>query len=253
MSNKRLIVANWKMQLSYEESIAWIQANTEELEQLGREVGNEIVIAPSFDALACVSPLLKNKESIKLGAQDCSNHGKGAYTGQVSALSLKQLGVSYCLVGHSERRQYQCEQDKEVTQKAFEAFHAGIVPIICIGETITERNKRMTHEILFKQIAQLKNALEKSLEYPYCIAYEPVWAIGTGKIPSLAQISEVLRYLKEIVAYTPRLLYGGSVNDQNVEELASLSFLDGFLVGGASTDMQTLKKIVLSINKHSKI
>jgi triosephosphate isomerase len=235
------------MQLSYDESIAWFQANQQELGQLSQKTGHEIAICPSFDAIASASTLLKKSKSIKLGAQDCSTQDKGAYTGQVSALSLKQLGVSYCLAGHSERRQYQCERDKEIAQKAFEAFNRGIEPIICIGETKSERDNHLTEQVLLGQMTPLTNAIKKFPGSPYCIAYEPIWAIGTGIIPSLMQVNKVLNYLKKIVVYSPRLLYGGSVNDRNVQELATLDFLDGFLIGGASTDMQTLKKIVLSI------
>jgi len=246
MPDDLLFVANWKMQLPYTKSIAYIETNRDNLRALAQS--HSMVLCPSFDALANVGILLKDT-NIALGAQDVSSHTSGAYTGQVSATSLKEVGCTYCIVGHSERRQYNGETSEQGAQKIAQLAAHTIIPIMCIGETQAHRQQGITTNILQEQLNPVINTIKATSIDNFCIAYEPIWAIGTGTIPSNDEIAQVLGWIdqelsKAVPSIKRRLLYGGSVNPDNARDLASIEGIGGFLVGGASTDFQKFEKIV---------
>ena len=188
--------------------------------------------------LSQVQHLLKGS-GIDLGAQDVSVHAQGAYTGEVSAVMLKDFAVRFCLVGHSERRQFQGETDEQVAHKAQRALSAGITPIVCVGETLIEREAGKTQEVVKRQLAAVIHANGHCIS-EIVVAYEPVWAIGTGQTASPAQaqaVHAVLRaQLKAATAHSDRvhILYGGSMNSANAAELLAQPDIDGGLIGGAS-------------------
>lgn len=228
MTNK-LLIANWKMFLTYNQEQVLLQQLTA-LPSL-----SNLVICPSLVSLASFKQLT-------LGAQNCSQYSEGAYTGEVAAQSLKEVGCSYCIIGHSERRNYFNETDATVVLKAQQLLSVGITPIICIGETAEDKNNGSTNTTLTHQMKAL--AL---LDLSKCIiAYEPVWAIGNGTTPTHDEIKSIIMHLKELT--DSRILYGGSVHPTNIHELARLP-LDGFLVGKASTDFNNLKKMVELLHK----
>jgi len=247
----KLIVGNWKMNLTVSES-------TILAERLSKEIlfydNVETVVAPSFVSLYSVSKSLGNS-AIEIAAQDVFWEEKGAFTGEISPLMLRGL-ARYCLVGHSERRVHFDEKDKDVAKKMRGLLSFGIKPILCIGETLNERNDGLGKVV---SISQLEGALafvsREDLEN-ITIAYEPVWAIGTGRAckpkDALYVIEAVRKFLKalygEKTAKEVRILYGGSVNEENVKEFLDEG-IDGFLVGGASLDHKEFTKIVKSALK----
>lgn len=249
MLSSVLIVANWKMQLSYNKSVAYIQTYRDDLRTLANS--HSIVICPSFDALTTISMLLKDTP-ISLGAQNVSGHSFGAYTGQVSALSLQEVGCTYCIVGHSELRQYNNESNEQITQKLLQLSLAKITPIICVGETAAQYHAGETQNIICAQLEAIKNASQYSTFDTIYIAYEPVWAIGTGKTPTTEHISMIFSTINNYLNSNKtlyKLMYGGSINPENIESYCAIEKISGFLVGGASTDFQKFKKIVSLINK----
>ncbi len=232
---KKLIAGNWKMNAS-------LAANDALVRELARglEGGGACAVAVCVPApyLAQVQ-MLRAGSVLELGAQDVSAHGEGAYTGEVSAAMLKEFGVHYAIVGHSERRQYHGETDALVAEKAKAALAAGITPIVCVGETLAERAAGRTEEVVKRQLAAVIHANGHCIS-EIVVAYEPVWAIGTGKTatPEQAQqVHAVLRaQLKAATAHADRvhILYGGSMNSANAALLLAQPDIDGGLVGGAS-------------------
>lgn len=243
-----MLVANWKMQLPYEEALSWLRTYSKEVTKSLETRNNKLVICPSFTEIADARRFINNR--IMLGAQDVSSHERGPYTGDVSPLSLAQLGCKYTLIGHSERRQQYGETDAIVAQKAHLLMQHGIEPIICVGETRQERDEGSTVAVLEKQLILIAQLLSEQPEATASIAYEPVWAIGAQQIPRAHDISDIFRALRSFlekngVKQSCALLYGGSVNERTIKDLG-LSVADGFLLGRASVDSETLKKIILS-------
>jgi triosephosphate isomerase len=219
---KKWIVANWKMNGS--------QSLLNEYSKSFGKVNNLIVCVPFV--------YLNEPRELILGAQNIHQQPKGAYTGEVSVPMLAELGVKYCLVGHSERRQYFNETNELVCAKAQTCLDASITPIICIGETLEQYEKNQTVSVLEKQLAEcLPN------KTGFWVAYEPVWAIGTGKTPTINEISKVHSMLREKLPSTP-LLYGGSVNGANAAAIFAVKNVDGALVGGASLDIPSMNAIL---------
>ncbi len=249
---KKLIAGNWKMN----GSLAANQALLEALIAGMGEPGCEVAVCVPTAYLDQVSTLfgalaMKNVAgvAISLGAQDISMHSSGAYTGEVSAAMLKEFNVRYCLVGHSERRQYHGETDQTVSLKAKAALASGITPIVCVGETLAEREAGKTEEVVKRQLAAVIH------DNGHCIseivlAYEPVWAIGTGKTatPQMAQaVHAVLRAQIKAASTHPervKILYGGSMNAANAAELLAQTDIDGGLIGGASLKAPDFLKIM---------
>ena len=209
-----------------------------------------VVVCPPYLYLGMVG--LKMMDStLLLGAQDCSTEQKGAFTGQVSAAMLKDLGCSYVIVGHSERRTHLHETNLDIQKKAEQAVLSGLTPIICVGESWADREAGNAKEIVLEQVRaslpHLDTSVEKSSESPLCIlAYEPVWAIGTGKVPTEDQIQEIHDALDDAFKETP-VLYGGSVNADNAKRILDLPHVGGLLVGGASLDPETFWKIAQEV------
>ncbi len=243
---KKLAAGNWKMNGSLE-----VLAELAKLENRHKESTVDVLICPPA---IYIQPALSLFSSISIGAQDCHMYQSGAYTGSISAEMLADLGVNSVLVGHSERRIDHTETDSMVLQKALAAQTAGIKPIICIGETLTQRESGQTLNVIEKQ---MNGSLHKDLtSYPFVIAYEPVWAIGTGNVPSSQQIEEVHNFCRnyleynfhEIAANTP-LLYGGSVKGSNAKKIFAIPNVDGALVGAASLKADDFSSIIEALEK----
>jgi triosephosphate isomerase (TIM) len=245
-----LYVANWKMKLSFEQSQSFItdhKADFERLAQVIRE--KKIVICPSHEALFSVAQVVHGS-GVLLGAQDCSRHRMGSYTGEVAALSLSQLGCHFCIIGHSERRQQCGETDEQIAEKFERLIEVGITPIFCVGETFEHYEQQKTINVIDRQITEIfRDRRYENYNSRICIAYEPVWAIGTGKVAGRDHIDKVLRHITILmhelnVPCKISLLYGGSLDVENARELKSIHGLGGFLIGGASIDFQKFEKIV---------
>lgn len=247
-----IIIGNWKMQLSFNEEIEFCTKNIDSLKSLSKKSSNlTITICPSFPALYPITRIV-NGSGIYLGAQDCSPFHSGAYTGQVCAESLSQIGCHYCIIGHSERRHYNHETDDEIADKAQRLLEQELQPIICIGETQKESEAKKTFSIVERQLEPvLKRIADFGLsELPIYIAYEPVWSIGTGITPSSKYLNDVFAWLEE---YSQRMLgkerlvgvlYGGSVSDKTAPAFKEIQNLSGLLIGGASLDFQKFNNIV---------
>ena len=249
MKNRRpLIAGNWKMYKTPNEA-------TETAKQLVRYVAAvtnvDMMIAPTFVALATVYEAIKNSP-VALGAQNLYWEDEGAYTGEISAPMLKSAGCRYCIIGHSERRQYFGETDETVNKKIRAAIKADLQPVFCVGETEKERESGQTLSILDKQIKKgLEGLVSQQLD-SLIIAYEPVWAIGTGKTASDDQAQEVHRFIRSLVkdnfgqalADSIRILYGGSVKPANISSLMAMPDIDGALVGGASLNAESFSQII---------
>lgn len=236
---KKLIIANWKMELSHDQACSWLESDLPDVQKTLSETPHSLVICPSYTVIPYAISLYPDN---LWGAQDCGFKERGPYTGDVSVLSLNDLSLAYCLVGHSERRRFHGETDKRVAQKVELLLKHTITPVVCIGETAEQKNQRS--EVLKKQ---LSTALPLYAQYQAqpVIAYEPVWSIGTGIIPSSDELKAAVIVIKELCdPLKPLILYGGSVEEKTVQEFSSL--VDGFLIGSASLDPGRLKKIIIS-------
>ena len=244
---KPLIAGNWKMNKTNKEAIELVNS-------LVNEIGdpkNETLICPSFVILESVSKLIKdNSLPIKIGAQTMAWEKSGAYTGEVAPPMLNELGVDYVIIGHSERRQYFCETDETVNKKVKAALENNITPIIAFGETLEEREQGKTNEKVKSQVVKAIEGVDDIKDAVF--AYEPIWAIGTGKTATAEQANDVVRFIRALigslttpeVAQNVRILYGGSVNPDNVDELMAEPDIDGALVGGASLDAKSFARLV---------
>ncbi len=236
------------MQLSHNEALSWLNDHIAGLESALSQAQNKLILCPSFTELASLSAF--GSTHIRCGAQNCGAYERGAYTGDVSVLSLKELGCAYCLVGHSERRRYHGETDALIAQKAALLIKHGIEPVICIGESLEERNNGATLEVLERQLLFIGELMKKNGYTKISIAYEPVWSIGTEQVPRAHEISGIFSWIRSFISKhveqsTIVLLYGGSVNERTIKDLG-LSMADGFLLGKASLEYEVLKKIILS-------
>jgi triosephosphate isomerase len=244
MSRKPLIAGNWKMNLNHFEAIALVQKIAFSLpEKYFDKV--DVTVIPPFTDLRSVQTLVDgDKLRLTYGAQDLSQHDSGAYTGEISGAFLAKLGCTFAVVGHSERRTYHHEDDAVVAAKAAAAFRHGLVPIVCIGEHLDVREAGNHVEYNLAQLRGSLDGLTPEQLAGVVIAYEPVWAIGTGRVASAADAQEVCGAIRaELAALTSpqvadgiRVLYGGSMNAKNVAELIAQPDVDGGLVGGASLD-----------------
>lgn len=242
---QKLIAGNWKMNGSLAGNEALLGAL---LAGIGTSSRCQVAVCVPSPYLAQVAGLVKDS-GIALGAQDVSAHEAGAYTGEVSAAMLREFGVRYALVGHSERRQYHGESDAAVALKAQKALAVGITPIVCVGETLAEREAGRTEEVVKRQLAAVIHANGHCIS-EIVVAYEPVWAIGTGKTASPDQAQAVHAVLRaQLRAATPqadriKILYGGSMNASNAASLLGQSDIDGGLVGGASLKASDFLSII---------
>jgi triosephosphate isomerase (TIM) len=245
---KLIIAGNWKMNKTVAEGLDLVQGLRRELGQV-KEI--DLVVCPPFTALSEVSKEVLDS-NIRLGAQNMSEHVSGAYTGEIAAQMLKEFSVRYVILGHSERRQFQKESDELIARKAQAAHAASIKPIVCVGETLEEREGAQTEAVVERQIRGSLAGLTKDQMEETILAYEPVWAIGTGRNATSAQAQEVHAFIRrllaamfdEAVAKRVRIQYGGSVKPGNARELMGQPDVDGALVGGASLEVRSFSDIV---------
>lgn len=225
----RLVAGNWKMNGS-------LAANRDLLDGLVSVPGTEVAVCVPYPYLAQAQ---QRPAGVALGAQDVSEYGAGAYTGEVSAAMLMEFGCRYAIVGHSERRALFGEDDATAGRKAGAALRAGLVPIVCVGETLAERDDGRVMEVIGRQLAAVREVLGVAAMGEIVLAYEPVWAIGTGRSASVAQVAEVHAAIRawlkaHDVARGVRILYGGSVKPDNAAAIFAVADVDGGLIGGAS-------------------
>ncbi|MBU4345918.1 MAG: triose-phosphate isomerase [Candidatus Omnitrophica bacterium] len=247
---KTIIAGNWKMYKSIVEAIELANGLKRQLFDLDSQ-DIDIVLCPPFTALSEVAEVMQGT-NIQLGAQDMHWQDEGAFTGEISPLMLKDTGCRFVIIGHSERRQYFGETNESVNKKIKAALRHGLISIVCVGETLQEREKGRTFEVLDDHIQNgLKDINDEDI-LKVVIAYEPVWAIGTGKTATSAQAQEAQKYIRDLlikmynkgIADIVRIQYGGSVKPENITELLSQPDVDGALVGGASLEMISFSEIV---------
>jgi len=245
---KLIIAGNWKMNKTVAESLALAGNLKLELANI-REV--DIVICPPFTALESVSKVILDS-NLRLGAQNMSEQNFGAFTGEICAGMLKEFSVRYVILGHSERRQHQKESNALIARKAAAAHGASLKPIVCVGETLAEREEGQTEKVLETQVRGSLAGLTKEQMVETIVAYEPVWAIGTGKTATTQQAQDAHAFIRsllvkifdEAVAKKVRIQYGGSVKPANAKELMGQLDVDGALVGGASLEARSFADII---------
>jgi triosephosphate isomerase len=243
-----VIAGNWKMFKTAPQAVALVEALL-----AGLQTENEVVVAPPFTALSAVAPLLRGRP-IALAAQNMHWENEGAFTGEVSPVMLRDLGCTHVILGHSERRQLFGETDEGVGRKARAAFAHGLTPIVCVGETLAEREADRTMDIVERQVERALRAVTPEQVAAGVIAYEPVWAIGTGRNATPEQAQEVHAAIRRLVARSHgdpvaaavRILYGGSVKPDNIASLMAQPDVDGALVGGASLEAASFLRIAHS-------
>ena len=247
ISRKVLMAGNWKMNKTVSESLSVIKTLKKAVSDV-KDV--EILIFPSYTALQAIHNETKDS-NINIGAQNLFWETKGAFTGEISPAMVKDAGCSYVLVGHSERRQYFGETDETVNKKTKAALLNGLGPVVCVGETLKEREDGVTFKVIEKQVREGLAGLASEQAALVVIAYEPVWAIGTGKTATPDQAQEVHAFIRKVYAQMyknavdkVRILYGGSVNSGNVSDLMKKPDIDGGLVGGASLEAESFVKLV---------
>lgn len=248
MPRKKVIAANWKMYKTPAQAQEFVQAF---LPLVVNQDRDEIVLCPSDTSLSVVIAAVTGS-NVAVGAQNMYFADEGAFTGETSPVMLKAINVSHVILGHSERRQYFAETDETVNKKLLAALKHGLNPIVCIGEVLAERESGKTEEVLLRQVRKAFEGVTNPQCEPIVIAYEPVWAIGTGKTATPEMAAEAHAIVrKEIAAVigkeaseTMRILYGGSVKPENASALMNETEIDGALVGGASLDPQSFAKIV---------
>jgi len=240
-------VANWKMVVSYASAERFYTEHGAALTQLAEKKQDMLILCPSFPTLGIFKTITHASPHFALGAQDCAPFPNGPYTGDVDALSLKQIGCTYCIVGHIERRTIHKETSELVAQKVAQLQLQKITPIVCIGENRTEYNAKTTLEILHAQLAPVLTVAQAT-QGDLFIAYEPVWAIGAGATSNPEEITVIIQALRthveKIVSKSVKILYGGGVTASNITTFRAIPGLDGVLIGSASTDFNSLQKIV---------
>ncbi len=251
---KTIIAGNWKMNLNLEEGYGLA---TEIKGMVADEINNsqiDIVLIPSFIHLSGLQSLLKTTE-IKLGAQNCHHKNKGAYTGEVSPHMLADLGIEYVIIGHSERRQYFGESNELLARKIDAALENNLIPIYCFGETLEQREHGLANTIVESQVREALFHLMENQIANLVLAYEPVWAIGTGVTASSEQAQEMHAFIRALLtekygshtAQNISILYGGSMKPDNAAELLACRDIDGGLIGGASLESRSFMEIIKAI------
>jgi triosephosphate isomerase len=243
---QKIVIGNWKMYGEPAMAANLSQAVVKEAQRSANNV--KVILCPPAPLLYTVAGHL-SKSTVKLGGQDCHIQPEGAYTGDISANMLKQAGCNFVLLGHSERRKYHLESSRDVSLKAARAIKAGLIPVICIGETGEEHAAGKTKDVLAEQIRE--SIPEEAVSSDFMLAYEPVWAIGSGKTPTIDDISEIHTYIR---AFTSKrtgmdidriyVLYGGSVKSDNARDIMAIPSVSGVLVGGASLKEEEFCRII---------
>lgn len=238
----KIVIGNQKMYMNKEDVIAF-----REMLKETDLTNKEVIVCPTY-------PFLEYYDGIvPVGAQNVSINDNGAYTGEVSSHQLKSLNIPYCIVGHSERREYNKETDEEINLKVKKLLDNEIIPILCIGEKLEERQNNLTETVIKNELTGDLKDLSPKLVEKIIIAYEPIWAIGTGLTPTLEEIDESMKFIKDYVTSTynvskTTILYGGSVSDKNIDELNTVESIDGYLIGGASAKPAAFQYIINSQN-----
>lgn len=248
ISRKKLIAGNWKMNKTSSDALTLV---ADIVASAGRQNDVEVVVCPPFTSLEAVAKAIDGS-SIKLGAQNMHHEASGAFTGEISAPMLRSLFATHVILGHSERRQYFGETDAGVNKKTLAALKNQLRPIVCVGETLAEREAGTTLKVVQTQTEAALEGVSKELAPSVVIAYEPVWAIGTGKVATTEQAQEVHAYIRglltklftEPVAQKVRILYGGSMKPANAPELLAQKDIDGGLIGGASLEARSFVELV---------
>ena len=247
---RRVIIAgNWKMNKTISQAIELVNNLKRDLSEV-EDV--DIIVVPPYTALSEISDMIVGT-NIELGAQDVYWENEGAFTGEISPLMLKDIGVKYVVIGHSERRMYFHETNETVNKKVKASLKAGLLPIMCVGEKLEEREKNLTFKVVKDHVENGLKGLSKEEVLDVIIAYEPVWAIGTGKTATPTQAEDVHSYIRKLlgemygeeVAEDIRIQYGGSVKPENIEDLINQKDIDGALVGGASLKADQFISIVM--------
>ncbi|GAA0126190.1 MULTISPECIES: triose-phosphate isomerase [Clostridium] len=244
---KAIIAGNWKMHNTIKEALELVNG----LKPLVKDAKCDVVVCPSFIALSSVVEAVKGT-NIKVGAQNMHFEEKGAFTGEVSPGMLEELGVEYVIIGHSERRQYFNESDETVNKKLKAAFNHNILPILCVGESLEQREGNITEKILENQVTKALDGLSKEQVGKMIIAYEPIWAIGTGKTATADEANDTIGFIRSVVeklydnniSNSIRIQYGGSVKPSTIKEQMSKEHIDGGLIGGASLKAKDFSDIV---------
>lgn len=248
-TRKPIIAANWKMNMTAAETAVYLPTF---LREMGNDSRVEAVLAPPFTLLAQVAEALNLSNNVRLGAQDMHWQKNGAYTGEISASMLRDLFTRYVILGHSERRTLFGETDEIVNRKVLAAYASGLKPIVCIGETLEQRDAGEVNAVLERQLRESLAGVEAKEWLDTVIAYEPIWAIGTGRTATAEQAQEthaavravIASLTDEAIAQKVRIQYGGSVKPDNARELLGQPDIDGALVGGASLDPRAFAQIV---------
>jgi triosephosphate isomerase (TIM) len=245
---KKFIAGNWKMNKTSADAATLLQ---EIVAEVGKQADVDVVVCPPFTSLETAAKLLDGS-TVKLGAQNLHPEKSGAYTGEISAEMLRGLFVNYVIIGHSERRTYFGDTDAFVNQKVLASLKNQLKPILCVGETLSEREGGQTLKVVQTQLEAGLEGVSKELATSVVIAYEPVWAIGTGKVATTEQAQEVHAFIRsllvklfgESVAQKVRILYGGSMKPSNAPELLAQKDIDGGLIGGASLESRSFAELV---------
>ena len=251
---KKIIIGNWKLNLDHLEAIQFLQKLNYSLE-VNIEDKIDIVIAPSHTSLRSLQTIIDaDNLKIKISSQDVSAYIEGAYTGEVSALQLSKLNITHSIIGHSERRTVFNETDETINLKVHSAVNNNLIPIVCFGETEEQRDTNAYLSYILDQVNIAVKGLRKDKVEEIIFAYEPIWAIGTGKVASVENAIEVISSVKQEISTKPfydeekiRFIYGGSVSPTNASELLNTKIIDGVLVGGASLDVDKFVQIIKSV------
>jgi len=247
--SKSIIIANWKMNLNFKQELDLSLDLKNNLPEIGDK---EIVICPSYTSLARVGDNLKESD-LRLGAQNVFWEESGAYTGEISAAVLKDLGCKYVIIGHSERRQHLGETNEIINKKIRVCLENNLTPIICVGETLEHKREGHTHNIILAQVQRALVGIDLIPSQQIIIAYEPIWAIGSGQVAGPQETKDVLELIRQtlvdlwpltIIDNNVRMIYGGSVNGSNAKDFNDLDLCGGFLVGGASLDVSKFTDII---------
>lgn len=249
-SRTPIIAGNWKMYKTIIEAIELVDAVKKNI----ADSNAEVIVAPPFTALVKVADFCKNS-LIKIAGQNLYWENTGAFTGEISGMMLKDAGASHVIIGHSERRQYFGETDLDVNKKVQAALNNQLIPIVCVGETLAEREANEIEDVIFEQVTIGLDKVDLKVAATVVVAYEPVWAIGTGKTATPEQAQEVHAMIREMlgrkfsldIAAKMRILYGGSVKPSNSKELLALPDVDGALIGGASLKAEDFITIIKNI------
>jgi len=251
---KKIIIGNWKLNLDHLEAIQLLQKLNYSLE-VNIEDKIEIVIAPSHTSLRSLQTIIDaDNLKIKISSQDVSAYLEGAYTGEVSALQLSKLNITHSIIGHSERRTVFNETDETINLKVHNAVNNKLIPVVCFGESEEQRDSNAYLSYILNQVNIAVKGLRKDKVEEIIFAYEPIWAIGTGKVASVENAIEVISSVKQEISTKPfydeekiRFIYGGSVSPTNASELLNTKIIDGVLVGGASLDVDKFVQIIKSV------